>query len=147
MLKILAIILAAAMSVSMYATARAQDKDEKPSRPRSVKRAVTGTISGIGLAKDFIAVEYQKDDKEGRAYEVAVPLGKNVSLVHIKKIEDLKVGDTVSVEYEDAIEADKEGRDRSLRRGRSITFLKPAPPPKPEPAEPEEPEQPEQTSE
>ena len=95
----------------------------------SVKlKQVQGEISAI--TKDFIAVVYKQDKKNDREYEMALPIGKDVRLVHKKRLDEIKEGDIVAIQYEEKITRYKdykgEEKEHSQRRAKLIKFLKPA---------------------
>jgi len=96
-------------------------------------KEVTGEVGGI--SKDFIAVVYKKDDASHASYEVALPIQGTPILQHISNLKQIKVGDTVTVQYDEMIKTDENGKNAVVgRNAKSITFISPAPPQPPEPA-------------
>ena len=101
----------------------------------SVPTATSGTIEGkiSAISKNYIVIVY-KSEKE-REYEVLLPLdSQKTKIEHKKDLSALNIGDTVSIEYEDAKEDAPEGQ-RMRRKAKVISFVSPAPPKPPEPAE------------
>lgn len=69
-------------------------------RRATLAKAVQGTVTWA--RKDKIAVLYATTN--AAEYEILLMLAKDVKFVHISKLEQLHMGDTVSVQYEEAIE-------------------------------------------
>jgi len=101
----------------------------------SVPVVTSGRIDGkiSAISKNYIVIVY-KSDKE-REYEVLLPIDtQKIKIEHKKDLSALNIGDTVSIEYEDAKEDTLEGQ-RMRRNAKVISFVSPAPPKPPEPAE------------
>ena len=95
-------------------------------------KEVTGEVSGV--SKDFIAIVYKKDDASHASYEVALPIQGTPILQHISNVKQIKVGDTITVQYDEMIKTDEKGKNAVVgRNAKTITFVSPAPPPPPEP--------------
>jgi hypothetical protein len=97
-------------------------------------RQVSGRVSGI--SKNFIAVEYAADSRGAR--EIALSMDKNTKGVN-RKLNEIGVGDTVSVTYDEITET-KEGERPKVRKRlvKTVEFRKAAEPMPQEPAPPSE---------
>jgi len=101
----------------------AQEKKDEVKTTSEIKE-VQGKVTAVG--KDYIAVAYQTDLEKGVEYEIFLPVGNEVRLVHKRKISDIHLGDSVKVAYEEeSKEYDPEKVDKN-RKAKTITFLKPA---------------------
>ena len=81
-----------------------------------VKREVfTKSISGevSGISKNFIAVVYGQNDKE--SLELALQMDKSTRGSQ-RKLSEIKVGDIVSVTYEEVVETKKGEQPKVIRR-------------------------------
>jgi hypothetical protein len=81
-----------------------------------VKREVfTKSISGevSGISKNFIAVVYGQNDKE--SLELALQMDKSTKGSQ-RKLSEIKVGDIVSVTYEEVVETKKGEQPKVIRR-------------------------------
>ena len=101
----------------------AQENQEK--NIEVAQKEATGVIGS--LSANFIAIETGVDSQAGAATEAAFDLSKNVRIEHKNSLKDLKVGDTVTVGYEETIETRDDGRKMRKTSVKTITFLKPAP--------------------
>ncbi|HOW42493.1 MAG TPA: hypothetical protein P5110_03140 [Candidatus Omnitrophota bacterium] len=96
---------------------------EQPQVQVAIKQ-VSGVISG--LSSGFIAIELGGGSAKG-ARESAFNLDKNVRIVHKKSLKELSVGDTVSLDYEETVTKQADGKKMRKTRVIAITFLKAAP--------------------
>ncbi len=134
--KIIQIVLVVALAWGLTAFGFAQQAKEvkkEKIETTSVTKEVQGEISGI--SKDFIAIVYERDVEKGIEYEMLLPIEKGIRLVHKQTLDQIKVGDIVSVQYEEVTEEYKEV-PRQKRTAKIISFVKPAEK-KPEPVESE----------
>ena len=104
------------------------DGDEKGKRvvARAAKE-IQGEVAGI--SKDSIAIIYNRNEATGEEYEMSFPVAKEVDIVHKKSINEIAVGDTVNVQYEETTEKSAEDKEKDLeikRQVKVITFLRPA---------------------
>ena len=104
------------------------DGDEKSKRvvARAAKE-IQGEVAGI--SKDSIAIIYNRNEATGEEYEMSFPVAKEVDIVHKKSINEIAVGDTVNVQYEETTEKSAEDKEKDLeikRQVKVITFLRPA---------------------
>jgi hypothetical protein len=83
---------------------------EQPKR-EVFAREVTGEIAGI--SSNFIAVIYGQTDKE--SLEMALPMDKTTK-GSIRKLSEIKLGDMVSVTYEETVETKKDEKPRITKR-------------------------------
>ncbi|MDD5466036.1 MAG: hypothetical protein PHP73_06850 [Candidatus Omnitrophica bacterium] len=124
--KIFVIALAAGLMVlrSCILFAQEEGKQEKP-KAKTMIKTIEGQVSAVN--KNGIAVVYSRDLAKGLEKEIFLPLDNSIRLVHKKRLEDISVGDTVSVQYEEVTRGEaKEGLVKTLK-GITVTFLKPAP--------------------
>ena len=131
----LSIILCFALAQLSLAAEKAQAKPKKqevfvPTVNSAVKE-IQGEVSAI--VNNFISIIYKKE--KGVDYEIGFPIDKNVKLVHKKSLQEIAVGDTVSIEFEEVNETAKDGTITS-RKPKAIYFVRPAIK-KPAPFEPE----------
>jgi len=85
---------------------------QEPEVKREVfTREVSGEVSGI--TKNFIAVLYGQNDKE--SFELALPMDKSTRASQ-RKFSEIKVGDMVSVTYEEVVETKKGEKSKVIRR-------------------------------
>ena len=104
------------------------DGDEKSKRVVArVAKEIQGEVAGI--SKDSIAIIYNRNEATGEEYEMSFPVAKEVDIVHKKSINEIAVGDTVNVQYEETTEKSAEDKEKDLeikRQVKVITFLRPA---------------------
>lgn len=84
-----------------------------------VVKEISGEVTVVGPS--FIAVVYERDAKKGIEYEMALPIDKDIELVRKRNLDEIRVGDTVRVKYEETQKG-----ERITRRAKVITFVKPA---------------------
>jgi len=87
-------------------------------------KEIGGRVSGI--TKDYIAVVYNVDEAAHTEHEVLLPFSKDLALDHAQTLDQIKVGDTVSVEFEEDTVSAKEG-GKVFRRGKVVHFVSHAP--------------------
>ena len=104
------------------------DGDEKSKRVVArVAKEIQGEVAGI--SKDSIAIIYNRNEATGEEYEMSFPVAKEVDIVHKKSINEIAVGDTVNVQYEEITEKSAEDKEKDpeiKRQVKVITFLRPA---------------------
>ncbi len=93
-------------------------------------KEVTGEVSGI--ADDSISIIYKEEKAAGVEYEILLPIDQGTKVERIKDLNQIKVGDTVTVEYADTVETDAEGKEITKRISKVIKFVRPAPQAAPE---------------
>lgn len=103
--------------------AQEEEKQKKP-KTTSIFREIEGQVSAVN--KNGIAVVYNRNPAKGLEEEMFVPLDNSIRLVHKKNIEQISVGDIVSVQYEEISREAEDGPVKTLK-GATVTFLKPAP--------------------
>jgi hypothetical protein len=106
--------------------ARAEEHKERafweaPEDAKVAVKQVTGEVSLI--RQGSISVVYQRDDKKAMDYEMVLPLDKNVRLAHKRSVNELQVGDTVRVTYEERSWKDDTGVERMHRQATEIQFM------------------------
>ncbi len=129
---IIVLCLLAFAVVSVFGFTEAGFAQDKEKVIKTVSNGVNGEISGIG--KNYISVVYGRDKEKGVDYEMLLPIDKNIQVEHKKSLGDMKVGDTVSVAYEDVITEDFSKKQTMKRKAKVVTFVKSAPPQAPEPS-------------
>jgi len=120
----IAIIIGLIMLLSAPLLAQEAQENKKKNIEVTMKEA-TGVISA--LSANFIAVETGIDPSTGIPREEAFNLDKNVRVLHKNSLKEIKVGDTVTVGYEETIETTDTGRRIRSTSVKTITFLKSPP--------------------
>ena len=122
----------------------AEETKEKKG-PEAIMKEVTGEVSAID--KHCIAVVYKHDPATGD-YELPITIKDPPQMEHIKELNQIKMGDTVTVKYEQMTEIGEDGKEIiGDKFAKVITFLHAAPPPPPEKPETENPLDSENTEE
>lgn len=93
-----------------------------PAAPKTATGSVTGEITVIG--RNTISVLYSEDKGKGIEYEMVVPIDSDIRLEHKKNITDFKVGDTVTINYEDTTTGDSDKNLKTERKAKVISFVK-----------------------
>jgi hypothetical protein len=88
-------------------------------------KQVSGIITSV--SPSFIAVEAGVNEGKTAALEAAFNLKKGVRIIHKNSLQELNIGDTVTVSYEETIKKIENGKKSRSTNVISITFLKPAP--------------------
>ena len=130
------ISLAIVLILGFMGTVFAKDKEKKEKVVKTASGVVSGEISGI--SEKFISVVYEKDKEKGIEYETLVPIDKDVKIEHKKSLSELKIGDRVSIQYEDVTVEDSDKQQTLKRKAKIVRFVRSAVK-KPEPACPPEP--------
>jgi hypothetical protein len=123
--KIFRLILVLVLCAVLAGEALAQGR--KVTKVAEKKKAVQGEV--VYLSKEYISIVYSRAN--GIENEILLPIDKNLKLEHLRSLANLKVGDTVAVEFAEITEQDQEGKRKKIRAGTVITFVRPAQP-KPE---------------
>ena len=114
------------------ATAQAES-DQTEDDTKVVSREIMGTVSAVGSF--YLTLVYNKDTERGVEHEILLNVGKDVALLHLKRLTDLTFGDTVRVKFDERQRTvHKPAEDGTMAEetqvvGREITlvsFLKPA---------------------
>lgn len=99
-----------------------------PISPMTDLKSITGEVGVV--RKEYISVIYRKEkDPDGsiiRDYEMVIPINESVILNRIKSIDDLREGDSVEIGYDETSWVDEKGIGRIERKGKQITFVRPA---------------------
>ena len=89
-------------------------------------KTVQGQVSGVSAT--FVAVEYDRDAKSGEVFEMAFPVDDAAKLERIKRLQELKLGDTVLIEYRETMLKDEQGEYAPAKRvATKIALLRTAP--------------------
>ncbi len=115
------VIVVMALMVLVSITLAFAENEKSAAVGTKTAKEVEGPISGIG--KDYISIIYQKDDNDGIDYEIMLPLSEDMAMEHKQNLANLKVGDTVRVQYEETTEQNEKG-PQSSRKAQGITFVK-----------------------
>lgn len=113
-------VLILALAVTGFAL---EEKERKI--VKTAKDQITGEITRIG--KNSISVLYNQDKENGIEYEMVIPIDNNVGLEHLKSLNNLKVGDQISIQYEDTVLEQSDKSEKIERKASVISFIKAAP--------------------
>jgi hypothetical protein len=103
---------------------RAEEAKPEEETTEAVSKQISGEVSGI--SNNFIAVVYGQDEKT--SYEMALNIGKDIKLEHMKSLKEIGVGDKVKVTYDAVYKVDKEGKKRLIKNEpKIISFISKAP--------------------
>ena len=106
-----AIILASGLfCISDIALAEEKTNPDTRIKEEIVIKEVKGEVTGI--SPNFIAVLYGEDTKRQVSLEMAFDVTKDAKIENKKNLTDIRVGDTVTVTYEEKTEKNKEGKVR-----------------------------------
>lgn len=119
----LIIILCCTVSLATAEEKRAKKKLRKDPEISSVLMQVKGEIGDIGRKHITIIYGYNKEKTIAR--EMMLRLDDTVEFKHIKSIKQIKIGDTVRVQYEEVV-ADYGDRQEKKRKAVLISFVKSA---------------------
>jgi hypothetical protein len=121
MKKIAIVIFAVALLVAYSSAFAAEKPKEKQTVKRSMlKRMVQGEVDGVG--PDFISITYEADNTGGSSKAVLLPFDPHtVSIQNKRTLREIKVGDIVAVEYDEATED-----GRMTRVATKMIFIKAA---------------------
>ena len=108
------------LSLALAQQPKAQAK-EAPGHASTLKE-LQGEVTWISKAKDRIAIVFQRQG--GGEEEILLPIGKDVQLQHIKSLDELKVADVVSIQFEESNELGPDG-PRTTRKAKAIIFVRP----------------------
>jgi hypothetical protein len=79
----------------------------------------------MGVSAYGISLEYRKSARG--SYEMLLPFDEKTRLDRIASLKQLKVGDTVKVEYDQRVKEDEKGKRQLLMTiATRVTFVKPA---------------------
>lgn len=100
---------------------------EKLVSQEKVMKEIGGEVSWLDLKKGYIAILYHQDLSRGEEDEILLPLDiKAVKLEHIKSLEQINKGDTVSIHYEEEIKKYDSNREEAERKAKVVSFVRPA---------------------
>jgi hypothetical protein len=106
--------------------ASAQAAAQEAAKPVSQMKEVQGEVSFV--ASNFISVIYKRDAKA--EYEMAFPFDKKkILLDHVQSVNQINIGDTVSIQYEETVQQAEKGAKIS-RSAKKIFFIRPTNRPK-----------------
>lgn len=109
------------LSISGIAFAKSEETEEK-----IIKRTSNEVIGEVGaIGKNSISIIYGRDEKKSVEYEMLIPIDVNTRLEHKKSLSELKVGDKIKIQFEDATSEDA-GREKLERMAKVISFVSPA---------------------
>ena len=129
--KMIGMIMLVNLAVFLVASAPLMAEEKTKAGPDFKAKKIyrkTGQVSGIvtALNKNGIAVAYNRDLTKGTEEEVYAALDKNTKFEHKQRIEDINVGDTVTLQYEEVNDGDDEANPKNERKAKTITFVRPA---------------------
>jgi hypothetical protein len=125
-IQVLTIAIATVFTLGLNAACAANPPAKAPSVKQEKKitresAEIQGEISGI--TAESIAITYGRFGSTEN--EALFRLDKSIKLEHFKSLKDLKVGDTVSVAFEETTEEDGSGRSMA-RKPTAIYFIRKA---------------------
>lgn len=86
---------------------------------------ITGTISAV--SSDSISVAYHEDKAKGIEYEMLLPLDKTFNIENKKGLNELKIGDTVKITYEDVASENVNSKEQKIeRKAKIVSFIRSA---------------------
>ncbi|HDN86214.1 MAG TPA: hypothetical protein ENG49_03215 [Candidatus Omnitrophica bacterium] len=88
-------------------------------------KEITGEVVSFSPMKNpkFIGVAYQVGDV---GYDAFFKVDENVKIVHKRSLDEIKLGDMVSVTYNEITQKTEGGREQTVRVAKTIRFIKPA---------------------
>ncbi len=87
-------------------------------------KEITGEITGI--SSNYISIVYSQDEDNATEYEALLLVGEGTTFTR-KNLSALSVGDIVSVQCDDYIQTDSNGRKYCAKRvTKEVKFLSPA---------------------
>ncbi|UCC94455.1 MAG: hypothetical protein JSW40_06495 [Candidatus Omnitrophota bacterium] len=92
-------------------------------RPGGGIKELEGQV--VGINKRCIAVVYSRDRIKGSESEIMLPVDEETEVVHRRSLENINVGDTVRIQFEEETE-ERKGKQRMKRKARAVRFVRPA---------------------
>ena len=121
---IIGVVFVTILVLTLSGIASAEEKNVKI-RTSKATGQIQGEVSAID--KHYIAIVYRRDLEKRAEYEILLPIDKHLKLVHLGSLAEIKVGDTVSVQFDEITDEYKSGENKKTRKGKTITFVRPAP--------------------
>jgi Cu/Ag efflux protein CusF len=118
--------LVAVMVLGLTISALAQEAAQEATQEKKIEvlsKKISGEVAGV--SKNFLAVMYDQDEEV--AYEMTFKVEKDVKVLNIGDLLEIKFGDTVSVNYEETVELDPVENKIKSRVAKVISFVKAAP--------------------
>ena len=102
-----------------------KEKKKKVEIIKVETKEVTGEVISLSPMKNpkFIGIGYQEGDK---GYDTFFKVEKEVKIINKKSLEDIELGDMVSVIYKEITQKTEEGREQTVKVAKAIRFIKPA---------------------
>jgi len=121
------VLTVAVVFIFMGAGLAKEEKSKGQIGPKrtSVKKELQGEVTWISKTGDRIAIVYNRDEASRSEQEILLPIDKNTVLQHKKNLDEIKAGDTVSIQYEEVTEETPEGI-KSKRMAKTIYFIRAA---------------------
>lgn len=81
------------------------------------------TVSGevAGITKNTISLIYDRDYDTGTEYEILLPYDEDVAVKHKAKLNEIKKGDFIAIEYEKPLEGSKK-----VAKAKTVIFIQSA---------------------
>jgi len=90
----------------------------------SVKKEIQGEVTG--KTYESISICFARDKESGAEQEIMIPIDeKSIKLVNKQELDEIKIGDVISIEYDEITEDTDEGKFVK-RKGETIHFIRPA---------------------
>lgn len=127
-ISVLVITLVLGLTEIVFVQSAAAEKAGDKIRRRSVMKEVQGEVTWI--RKDRIAIVFARNEEQGTEEEILLPIDAGVKLEQKQKLQQIEVGDTVAIQFEEVTE---EGRQegRMTRKAKVVRFIRKGAPPKP----------------
>jgi len=101
-------------------------EENKKIRTAKETKEVEGTVSMID--KNYIAIVYAADPETRTEYEMLLPIDKKLKLVHVRSLDQIKVGDRVKLQFEESTDEYSGGEKKKARKANTLSFIRSAPP-------------------
>ena len=114
------------MSMGLLTTVLyAQEKKHEIKNRTTGNKEIEGEVTWIG--KNKIAITYNKDQATGTEYEILIPYDiANLTFEHRNNMGEIKVGDTVRVQYEEETLEYDDGNKNEKIKAKVISFVRPS---------------------
>ncbi len=106
------------LSISEVAFAKSEETEKNIIRRTS--HEISGEVGAIGY--NSISIIYERNEKTGMEYEMLIPVDANTKLERKKSLNELKIGDKIKIQFEDATSEDS-GEEKLERKAKVISFL------------------------
>ncbi len=126
-MKKLILFVAAFLSLSLSSASLAADEHAHEKKKEPVIKSEVKEVQGelVYLGKNFISLVYERDANTGAEKEIRIDLDPgNVTLEHLRSLQQLNTGDTIYVQYIDETR-DYGNTKKNTIRAAVIRFISP----------------------